>query len=70
MLTNRYPLVQPTLNAVYADCHAALWKVKFQQNGVGVPNSPYDPNWFGFEKDVSNPGLPNIGGNVQTGHDL
>ncbi len=70
MLKDRYPLKQPTLNAVYADGHTALWKVQFQQNGTGVPGSLYDPNWFGFERDRKNPGVPNIGGDVKTGHDL
>ncbi|MEO6034962.1 MAG: type II secretion system protein [Verrucomicrobiota bacterium] len=70
MLPDRYPKVQPTLNAVYADCHAALWKVQFQQQGTGVPGSIYDPNWFGYERGVPNPGVPNTGGDVKTGHDL
>ena len=70
MLKDRYPLVQPILNAVYADCHASLWRVQFQQNGTGVPGSPYDPNWFGYNKEVKNPGLPNTGGDVTTGHDI
>ncbi|MEO7297123.1 MAG: hypothetical protein ABI042_00955 [Verrucomicrobiota bacterium] len=71
MLPDRYPLVQPTLNAVYADCHAAFWKVQFQQFGTGVAGSPYDPNWFGFAQDVKNPAQPvNTGGDVHTGHDL
>ncbi|MEP6662584.1 MAG: type II secretion system protein [Verrucomicrobiota bacterium] len=70
MLKDPYPAVQPVLNAVYADCHAALWKVHFQQLGAGVPGSLYDPNWFGYEKDVKNPGVPNIGGDVTTGHDF
>jgi prepilin-type N-terminal cleavage/methylation domain-containing protein len=70
MLKDRYPTIQPTLNAVYGDCHAALWKVRFQQQGTGVPGSLYDPNWFGYANDVKNPGLPNTGGDVKTGHDL
>ncbi|MEO6184597.1 MAG: prepilin-type N-terminal cleavage/methylation domain-containing protein [Verrucomicrobiota bacterium] len=69
-LKHRYPLVQPILNAVYADCHASLWKVQFQQLGTGVPGSPYDPNWFGYATDLKNPGVPNIGGDVKSGHDL
>jgi prepilin-type N-terminal cleavage/methylation domain-containing protein len=44
-LKDEYPLVQPTLQAVYADCHARKWAVKWQQNGP-VPNSLFDPNWF------------------------
>ena len=70
MLKDPYPLLQPILNAVYGDCHASLWKVQFQQQGANVPGSLYDPNWFGFQKEVKNPGVPNIGGDVKTGHDL
>jgi prepilin-type N-terminal cleavage/methylation domain-containing protein len=44
-LIDEYPLVQPTLQAVYADCHARKWAVKWQQQGP-VPNSLYDPNWL------------------------
>ena len=44
-LKDEYPVIQPTLQAVYADCHAKKWVVKWQQNGP-VPNSLYDPNWF------------------------
>jgi len=44
-LKDEYPVVQPTLQAVYADCHARKWVVKWQQQGA-VPNSLYDPNWL------------------------
>jgi prepilin-type N-terminal cleavage/methylation domain-containing protein len=62
-----YPTVAPTENALYADCHARLWKVKFQQNG---PGSPYDPNWFtyGFGGQL-NTATPNIGDDVFSGFD-
>lgn len=48
-----YPLVQPTINAVYADFHAAPWALKWRQNGT---TGPFDPNWFYFLK-----GTPNLG---------
>ena len=40
-----YTAIQPTLNVIYGDFHAALWKVRFRQNQAG---SLYDPNWFTF----------------------
>ena len=52
-LTDEYPLVQPTLQAVYADCHARKWVVKWQQQGP-VPNSLYDPNWFYYVNGILN----------------
>ena len=42
---NDYPMVQPTLTAVYGDGHVRNWKVRFVQY---YPNPPYDPNWFAF----------------------
>jgi prepilin-type N-terminal cleavage/methylation domain-containing protein len=69
-LTALYPTIQPTLNAVYGDLHAAAWKVMFRENGTG----PYDPNWFSYGPDnsgtiVFNTDAPNIGMNVHTGFD-
>jgi len=62
-----YPSVQPTENALYADCHARLWPVKFQQNG---PGSLYDPNWFTYGINGQfNTDAPNIGGDVFSGYD-
>ncbi len=62
-----YPLVEPTENALYADCHARLWKVKFQQYG---PGSLYDPNWFTYGLNGQfNTDAPNIGGDVASGFD-
>ena len=52
-LLDAYPVVQPTLQAVYADCHARKWVVKWQQNGP-VPNSLYDPNWFYYVNNQIN----------------
>jgi prepilin-type N-terminal cleavage/methylation domain-containing protein len=52
-LTDEYPVVQPTLQAVYADCHARKWAVKWQQNGP-VPNSLYDPNWLYYVNGIVN----------------
>ena len=52
-LMDPYPVVQPTLQAVYADCHAKKWKVKWQQNGP-VPNSLYDPNWLYYVNGIVN----------------
>jgi hypothetical protein len=63
-----YTLAQPTLNAIYADFHAASWKVMFRQ----LSRNPalYDPNWFtygaGFQLNKDN---PNIGGDVHNGWD-
>ncbi|MEO7297124.1 MAG: type II secretion system protein [Verrucomicrobiota bacterium] len=67
MLPDPYPKVQPTLDAVYADCHAAIWKVAFRQN---VPAKLYDPNWFTYGNNVINTDAPNIGTNVTSGYDL
>jgi prepilin-type N-terminal cleavage/methylation domain-containing protein len=62
-----YPLVAPTENALYADCHVRLWKVKFQQNG---PGSLYDPNWFTYGINGQfNTDAPNIGGDISSGFD-
>src|ERR1039458_8040704 len=62
-----YPVVAPMENALYADCHARPWKVKFQQNG---PSSLYDPNWFTYGLNGQfNTGAPNIGGDVSSGID-
>jgi hypothetical protein len=62
---NVYPTKQPTLNSVYADFHARLWKVQFLQNGRG---SSYDPNWFYYVN-----GRPDTGqgdaGTVENGWD-
>jgi hypothetical protein len=52
-LKDAYPLVQPTLQAVYGDCHARKWVVKWQQRGP-VPNSLYDPNWFYYVNNIVN----------------
>ena len=67
-LKDQYPLVQPTLQAVYADFHARKWQVKWQQNGP-VPNSLYDPNWFYYVNGVSNNGGQGVNGNVKNGWD-
>jgi prepilin-type N-terminal cleavage/methylation domain-containing protein len=62
-----YPLVAPTENALYADCHVRPWKVIFQQNG---PGSLYDPNWFTYGPNGQfNTSVPNIGGDVASGYD-
>jgi prepilin-type N-terminal cleavage/methylation domain-containing protein len=63
-----YTLTQPTLNAIYADFHAASWKVMFRQ----WSRSPalYDPNWFTYGVGFQlNKDSPNIGGDVHTGWD-
>lgn len=66
-LKSAYTANQPTLNAIYADFHAALWKVRFRQN---KPGNFYDPNWFTFgPNNVFNTDNPNIGGDVHTGWD-
>ena len=67
-LSSSYTRVQPTLNAIYGDFHAALWKVLFRQNR---PERYYDPNWFSYGPGgVLNTDNPNIGGDVHTGWDL
>jgi prepilin-type N-terminal cleavage/methylation domain-containing protein len=63
-----YTMGQPTLNAIYADFHASLWKVMFRQ----WSRSPalYDPNWFTYGPNFQlNKDNPNIGGDVHTGWD-
>ena len=65
-LKDQYPLVQPTLQAVYADFHARKWQVKWQQNGP-VPNSLYDPNWFYYVNGVSNNGGQGVNGKWTAG---
>lgn len=66
-LKSAYTSTQPTLNAVYADFHAALWKVVFRQN---KPGNHYDPNWFTYGADFRlNTDSPNIGNDVHTGWD-
>jgi len=66
-LKSAYTTTQPTLNAIYADFHAALWKVVFRQN---KPGNYYDPNWFTYGPGGAlNTDNPNIGGDVHTGWD-
>jgi prepilin-type N-terminal cleavage/methylation domain-containing protein len=66
-LASSYVTTQPTLNAIYADFHAALWKVRFRQN---KPGNYYDPNWFTYGPNyVLNTDNPNIGYDVHTGWD-
>ena len=68
MLKDRYPTNQPTLNAIYADFHAAKFSVLFRQN---LPGKRYDPNWFSFGPDGKlNQDNPNFGGDVRTGYDV
>jgi prepilin-type N-terminal cleavage/methylation domain-containing protein len=64
-----YVTSQPTLNAIYGDFHAALWKVVFRQHPL--PHY-YDPNWFSYGPPIGalNVDDPNIGGDVHTGWDL
>ena len=63
-----YPIVQPTLMAVFGDFHAEKWVVKFQQFGPG-PNHLYDPNWFYYVNGV--PDLTgNNGSDFATGTDI
>jgi len=67
-LKDIYTTQQPTLNAIYADFHAGLWKVTFRQNRA---NNYYDPNWFSFGPGgVLNEDKPNVGFDVHTGWDL
>lgn len=66
-LKSSYTSTQPTLNAIYADFHASLWKVMFRQN---KPGNYYDPNWFTWgPNNQFNTDNPNIGGDVHTGWD-
>jgi prepilin-type N-terminal cleavage/methylation domain-containing protein len=67
-LKTSYTSTQPTLNAIYADFHAALWKVQFRQD---KPGNYYDPNWFTYGPNgVLNNDKPNIGFDVHTGWDF
>jgi prepilin-type N-terminal cleavage/methylation domain-containing protein len=67
-LPTAYTPAQPTLNAIYADFHAALWKVLFRQN---KPGNYYDPNWFSYGPNGAlNTDNPNIGYDVHNGFDL
>ena len=67
-LPSSYTAAQPTLNAIYADFHAALWKVLFRQN---KPGNYYDPNWFSYANGGAfNTDNPNVGYDVHTGFDL
>jgi len=66
-LNGSYTSTQPTLNAIYADFHAALWKVRFRQNKTG---NYYDPNWFTYGPNGAfNTDSPNIGNDVHKGWD-
>jgi len=66
-LKSSYTSTQPTLNAIYADFHASLWKVLFRQN---KPGNYYDPNWFTYGPNGAfNTDNPNVGGDVHTGWD-
>ena len=67
-LKSSYTSTQPTLNAIYADFHAALWKVAFRQNKTG---NYYDPNWFTYGPNGAlNTDNPNIGNDVHKGWDF
>jgi prepilin-type N-terminal cleavage/methylation domain-containing protein len=67
-LKDSYTPNQPKLNAIYADFHAAPWKVQFRQN---KPGNDYDPNWFTYGPGgMLNVDSPNIGNDVHTGWDL
>ncbi len=67
-LNDRYPTNQPTINAIYADFHAAKFKVMFRQNQT---LRRYDPNWFSYGPDGKlNNDNPNSGGDVKTGYDV
>ena len=67
-LQSSYTTTQPTLNAIYADFHAALWKVVFRQN---KPGNYYDPNWFTYGPNGAlNTDSPNTGYDVHTGYDF
>ena len=66
-LGDRYPGVQPIMNAIYGDFHAASWRVLFRQN---LPGRLYDPNWFSYGPDGKlNTDNPNVGGDIHTGFD-
>ena len=67
-LKDEYTVIQPTLQAVYADFHARKWVVKWQQNGP-VPGSLYDPNWFYFVNGKVNSPGQGVDGNVKNGTD-
>ena len=61
---------QPVLSAIYADSHAAKFKVLFRQYSIDGSNPDYDANWFSYGSDGSlNKDSPNTGGDVHTGYD-
>jgi prepilin-type N-terminal cleavage/methylation domain-containing protein len=67
-LKDRYPTNQPTINAIYADFHAAKFSVLFRQN---LPEKRFDPNWFSYGPDGRlNNDNPNVGGDVRTSYDM
>jgi prepilin-type N-terminal cleavage/methylation domain-containing protein len=68
-LYSSYVTTQPTLNVIYGDFHAGLWKVVFRQNPA--PHY-YDPNWFSYgpPNGALNTDSPNFGGDVHTGWEL
>ncbi len=67
-LPSSYTSTQPTLNAIYADFHADLWRVQFRQNR---PERYYDPNWFTYGPGGAlNRDNPNVGYDVHTGWDM
>ncbi len=69
-LTDRYPISpQPIINVIFADFHAAKFKVGFRQ--YSQPGKAYDPNWFTYGPDDKlNLDAPNTGGDVKTGYDF
>lgn len=68
-LNTYYTTIQPTLNAIYGDCHASKWKVLFREQSK--PGNYYDPNWFTYGPTGEfNTDAPNIGDDVHTGYDL
>jgi len=68
---DEYPTVQPTLNSVFADGHAAKLKILFRQWSVSASDPDYDPNWFTYGADGNlNMDNPNTGGDVHSGYDF
>ncbi len=69
-LNDRYPTNQPIINAIYADSHAAKFKVVFRQYSK-PPDIRYDPNWFSYGPDGKvNTDQANTGSDVHSGYDL
>jgi len=61
-LKDPYPVIQPTLLALFADSHVEKWIIQLHHGPLDV----YNPDWFWFVN-----GVPGLGGNnVRTDWDI